>query len=541
MLKEGVGSPRPLHLSKKGSILKLLIATGFRDRASAYSPYLTSLVNTIRILCGAGVDFEFMAHNGDVFVDRFRNTVCAKFLEGDFTDLLFIDADVEWDLMAVSRLLTAPYEVVGGTYPMKHQDANFPISIYTDEKGIPQVDSKTGMIRAAWLPAGFLRIKRLCLEKMAEAYKDLTYQDFNADPVTPHRVYIKFFETQLGVGGEDLTFCKRWRDIGGEIWLEPNITFSHYGVQAFTGNYHEFLIRQPGGVRHGLKTLYIANINDCIPDLSPYFESHENLRQADAVIIWNDIEEAYKDICQKAKAFKIPTFVMQHGVMPDYVAPLKCDYSTGVFDADYYLVWSDRDKQKLVERGCQENRLFVVGCSLFKHRTNSPDGKTVVFFPDHATNWYPENHQTSVEVWNHLREIKGINPLAKLLVWENRPITDYKGSKIVSDRFKEGHLNVTYESLKNASCIVSEEASTNVLLACQLDIPFIKIKNNNHNYFPNVSIETELDKLESVIKFALNNPSHLRKERQAFASVYDHGDCAKNIHETVMSILDGRS
>ena len=34
---------------------------------------------------------------------------------------------------------------------------------------------------------------------------------------------------------EDYTFCRRWRDIGGEIWLDTQGSLIHVGTQDFVG------------------------------------------------------------------------------------------------------------------------------------------------------------------------------------------------------------------------------------------------------------------------------------------------------------------
>ncbi len=43
----------------------------------------------------------------------------------------------------------------------------------------------------------------------------------------------------------------RWRDCGGEIALVPDLDLIHHaGAKAYPGNFHEFMLRQPGGSEH---------------------------------------------------------------------------------------------------------------------------------------------------------------------------------------------------------------------------------------------------------------------------------------------------
>jgi hypothetical protein len=35
---------------------------------------------------------------------------------------------------------------------------------------------------------------------------------------------------------EDWLFCRRWQEIGGDVWLDPSISLNHYGHFCFQGN-----------------------------------------------------------------------------------------------------------------------------------------------------------------------------------------------------------------------------------------------------------------------------------------------------------------
>jgi len=511
--------------------MKLLIATGFYNLAAAYSPYIASLVNTVKVLTLAGIEFDFLPHNGDSYVDRFRNTVCAKFLEGDYTDLLFIDSDMDWEVGAINRILMAPVEVVGGVYPMKNNWDQYPVGLQTHPDGKPKGDPKTGLLKADWVMAGFLRIKRTCLEKMQEAYADTVYQDVSADPAKPDRVYYKFFETRLGIGGEDMTFCQRWRDIGGEIWLEPRITFGHYGVKGWQGNYHEFLMRQPGGSKANIKKLYVENFNSCIPDLSDYLDFEPDYTKADAILLWNDELKQQREICAEANRLDIPTFVMSHGA---YNGP----YSSSMYAkgndartvADYYLTWGENDKELAIKQGCKPEKAIVVGCPLFLDAPHQPDGETVVYFPTHDE----ANNEESIKVWQELKEIPGIKPVVKLLHMEHRP-ENYPGEKVFTDRRRSDHIAKTYAALKNASCVVVDDCGTHVILACHLDIPIVKIRNKYENFYDCIF---ETGDLHWAIMDSIQYPRKREEERQSFKKLYDHGDCAANIAKIITEVIN---
>jgi hypothetical protein len=40
---------------------------------------------------------------------------------------------------------------------------------------------------------------------------------------------------------EDYTFCRRWQQIGGDIWLDPRVALNHVGHYTFRGNVRKML------------------------------------------------------------------------------------------------------------------------------------------------------------------------------------------------------------------------------------------------------------------------------------------------------------
>ena len=78
----------------------------------------------------------------------------------------------------------------------------------------------------------------------AKAYPESIYTDQFAWPPKPQRIYTAFFQCDIHEYqryGEDAYFCRKLREAGIKLWIDPNITIVHYGVQGYPGNYHEHL------------------------------------------------------------------------------------------------------------------------------------------------------------------------------------------------------------------------------------------------------------------------------------------------------------
>lgn len=233
---------------------KYMFATPFYE-LKGYSPYIRSIFQTVYALARrTSVEFEYIERSGDSYVWRARNMLADTFMRSDYSHLFFIDSDHGWDLEAIMRMLKADVEVVGATYPMKNGWEQYAGTVYTDEKGIPELDHETGLIRAHSVPTGFMKIKRSVFEKMKKAYPHSWYFDTDENGIT--RKFYDYFghlTTNHVKMGEDISFCRRWELIGGELWIEPRCNIAHCGQKIWEGNYHQYLMRQPGGSKDPAK------------------------------------------------------------------------------------------------------------------------------------------------------------------------------------------------------------------------------------------------------------------------------------------------
>lgn len=233
--------------------MKVALATPFY-MSQENANYGEAMIYTTRMLTQAGIDWELIRVNGDSYVDRAKNTIIANFLESDCTDLVMIDSDESWHPLAISRLLQHPEDIVAGAYPFKNSWGRF--------AGNPLVEIKHGMpvyfgrelsdgavlLEAYNIAGGFLRIKRDALVKYAQEYPNDVYMDEFAWPPRRNRIYTAFFMCDIKDFqryGEDAYFSRRMKEIGIKLYIDPNITISHHGMNTWSGNLHESLLRKP--------------------------------------------------------------------------------------------------------------------------------------------------------------------------------------------------------------------------------------------------------------------------------------------------------
>jgi hypothetical protein len=103
------------------------------------------------------------------------------------------------------------------------------------------------------VPAGFLKVTASAIDQFMRAYPELCYGPQFA-------LSIDLFHHGAHDGlwwGEDYAFSRNYLALGGEIWLVPDVSIDHWqGDYPYTGNFHQFLLRQPGGAKpHDSRTI----------------------------------------------------------------------------------------------------------------------------------------------------------------------------------------------------------------------------------------------------------------------------------------------
>lgn len=196
--------------------------------------YAGSLLATCALLGTHGYASQPDFAMGNAIISFARAVLLKRFLESGASQILFIDADLCWNAEGALALVQSPHEFVAGIYPAKTPEHN---KVFQTRH---LLESPTGnYLETDGVPGGFMRVKRSAVEKMIEAYPELT-RPYKVDKATGKRVLLHYlFENILEDDmplGEDYAFCERWRRIGGKIFIHPDIDFIHYGKGEWVGN-----------------------------------------------------------------------------------------------------------------------------------------------------------------------------------------------------------------------------------------------------------------------------------------------------------------
>ncbi len=227
-------------------------------------PYMLSVMRLISYGSSAGFNVSLSCAGYDALVSRARSMLVAAFLDdARATHLLFVDADISFEPQQVERLLRFDREFCGALYPLKSIDWDLipgRCVKYGESVGeaalsyvgtfCPDAERKQekDFATAVYAGGGFQLIRRDALERMIAAYPETHFRQVHNLPmsgcrsdVLPSSNLFALFDCLIDEAGtylsEDYSFCRRWRKIGGEIWLDTASRLTHTGTYQFVGNH----------------------------------------------------------------------------------------------------------------------------------------------------------------------------------------------------------------------------------------------------------------------------------------------------------------
>ena len=228
-----------------------------------------SLLGSQAECANLGWEVKFVVRASDSIIARARNVIATTFLESDCSDLIMIDDDVAWQQGAIARMIAHPVDLVAGAYPARGENAGPPFIMrpIQTEKNEIFFDKKTGLIEVEGVPAGFLRISKRAMTDLADARKDRWYEDQTAPGMKIRDLFDFAFEPDTHCYfSEDYTFCRRYREIGGQVWVDPELMLHHTGSKCYSGKLGDWLRE------HAAKAEPIVSVPSPLT-IEPYIEA----------------------------------------------------------------------------------------------------------------------------------------------------------------------------------------------------------------------------------------------------------------------------
>jgi len=182
---------------------------------------------------------------GSADLEDARNCLIAQFhVTKEYTHILFVDDDVSWAPGAVERLVSHPVDFVLGAYPRRAEGEGY--SIRTIPGPVECVDPSTGMphptgiAKIAGGPAGMMRLSRRAVDILVSADRDRWYAQPKVTGGKAWQIW-EFDVIDHERISEDMNLCRKWRALGGDVWVDPHLTLHHHGRKTYSGRFADHL------------------------------------------------------------------------------------------------------------------------------------------------------------------------------------------------------------------------------------------------------------------------------------------------------------
>lgn len=242
---------------------KLFVATPMYG-GQCFGSYTKALIDLSRACAAHGVRAQFSFIFNESLITRARNYLVDEFMRSDFTHMMFIDSDIDFNPMDVLALLAIDKPIAGGPYPKKciawenvYDAVRFgfvpsedrgKLADYAGDFVFNAAPGTTEIrlqepVEVLEIGTGFMMVQRETFMKFAEAYPDYwynpdhnrsaafdgtrqIYQYFQAEIEPKHRRYLS----------EDYWFCQKARDAGLSVWFAPWMVVKHHGTYIYSGS-----------------------------------------------------------------------------------------------------------------------------------------------------------------------------------------------------------------------------------------------------------------------------------------------------------------
>lgn len=215
-------------------------------------PYLKALERSIPLIKAVGLEEAYVQEVGCPYISHARATMTRKALNAGADIIVYLDYDLSWEPEDLLHLINTKGDVVAGTYRYKKDEEEYMGAWKCNPNNSPMLTKDNLNIQGTRIPAGFLKVTRQAIRRLMKHYPNLVYGDLELPS-------IDLFQHGAHEGvwyGEDMAFSRRWADINGEIILIPDISLNHHkkledgSYKEYKGNLHEFLMKQPGGIKY---------------------------------------------------------------------------------------------------------------------------------------------------------------------------------------------------------------------------------------------------------------------------------------------------
>lgn len=195
-----------------------------------HANYVDCLITTKQLGAQKGIAVQHIFLCGDALIQRARNDLFKMAYDAKADYLVFIDSDILWNPEDFFKLIEANKEMIAAPCRKKNDEIAFNVKT-------TQTKFDTDIIEVEGVGTGFMCISRDAIVKLYESSEP--YKESHKS--VPSKMVFDIGLVDGELYSEDIMFCKKWKDLGGKIYVDSSMTTGHVGQKQYIGNLKAFL------------------------------------------------------------------------------------------------------------------------------------------------------------------------------------------------------------------------------------------------------------------------------------------------------------
>ena len=206
---------------------KILIATPCLDqKVDAY--FVHSLCESIKLGIKNDLDIRCVFLANESILPMARNELFALAYKENYDTMVFIDDDESWKEQALIDIILSNKDVI--SLPVVNKgDTDIGFNVWLNKDA--EKDSSDSYIKINKCGAGFLKLSRKVIEDLWNSNTELVFRNKKIKNICEYTYVNGDFI------GEDITLTKKIKELGYDIWLNPNHTVFHIGNKMYKGDF----------------------------------------------------------------------------------------------------------------------------------------------------------------------------------------------------------------------------------------------------------------------------------------------------------------
>lgn len=190
--------------------------------------HFRSCLNLKEELTKGEVPHDWLVGWNDSHIVRIRNEMATTFLNSKHSHLFWLDADIEFTPEDVANVWNLEADVGVGCYAMKKREEQW-FAAWKDGRLVKDLDQFEGKpIEVELAGTGFMCIRREVLETLAKTAE--SYEGPNR--MRCYGLFMSPVKDDM-LESEDYNFCRRARESGFKIIMNPNVRLGHVGQYVY--------------------------------------------------------------------------------------------------------------------------------------------------------------------------------------------------------------------------------------------------------------------------------------------------------------------